>query len=524
MAITPADVVIRASQRMHDFADGGGPMSTQVIVDGLDNNLFDDVTDLQFMTGHHSLRKLFPAVLSNDAATFASAHVFVDGPASGSEVSVLLMQAPATAERNAVVDLLPQTPPTLPGFAPLYLGTGTATAGSADITAVTQYHPFPELAPIQIASGAAGAPNSIRSIASFDAPTTGSNGVVHLDRPVELSGPVIFYAILRPVTPRLYGAGRLRAPSSGNMLAGVSIAKARPLSDIFTGNNLTVGFSTAYEVPFVFPNDVLLVHHTGETAPLAVSNGATIDVGRGTLTMLRVLGANGVEHARFVIGQPAPTGVGCTANLATGLVSITDTAGMVQPIRVEHRIEEMARVLSIVGLAIQLDRALSRTYPTGSIFSSLLMLSDLKARAFGAFAQTAWTGVWADTVTGGSPAGDYNVATYPIACTNKGAINDRWYVRFTGPTAFRVVGEISGEVTTGNTGTNCAPINPATGAPYFTINAAGWSTGWDAGNILRINTTGANAAVWVVRSVSPSAPIDNDKVTLQLRGYTNTTI
>jgi len=63
-----------------------------------------------------------------------------------------------------------------------------------------------------------------------------------------------------------------------------------------------------------------------------------------------------------------------------------------------------------------------------------------------------------------------------------------------------------------------APINPATGVPYFTIAAAGWGV-WSAGNVLRLNTYGANAPVWAARVTLPSAPSSTpDSLTIAVRG------
>ena len=101
-------------------------------------------------------------------------------------------------------------------------------------------------------------------------------------------------------------------------------------------------------------------------------------------------------------------------------------------------------------------------------------------------------------------------------------MNERWYCLFTNTTTFRLIGEQLGEIGTFGTGSACAPANPATGVPYFTIPSVGWGSGWAAGNVFRFNTAGANAPIWVGRSVAPSTPSGDDSVTLQLRGYVNT--
>jgi hypothetical protein len=92
-------------------------------------------------------------------------------------------------------------------------------------------------------------------------------------------------------------------------------------------------------------------------------------------------------------------------------------------------------------------------------------------------------------------------------------------VVFTNTTSFNVIGENVGVIATGNTGTNCAPTNPATGQPYFTIPSTGWGLGWATGNVLRFNTVGAVVPVWVARTIlqGPETVVDDD-FTILVRG------
>ena len=49
--------------------------------------------------------------------------------------------------------------------------------------------------------------------------------------------------------------------------------------------------------------------------------------------------------------------------------------------------------------------------------------------------------------------------------------------------------------------------------------AAGWGTGWTSGNVLRFNTDGCLAPIWMSRTVlSGKGTADDDSVTLQIRG------
>jgi hypothetical protein len=168
------------------------------------------------------------------------------------------------------------------------------------------------------------------------------------------------------------------------------------------------------------------------------------------------------------------------------------------------------------------NRPLTRAFPSGTKVSNMLFMGDMQAQAGAVWSQTAWTEVWADVVIGSTPAGQYSDNTNPIAVSNLGSITERWAVIFLTSTTFKVIGQSAGQVTTGNTASVLAPINPATGAPYFTIAAAGWGSGWVGGNVLRFNTRGPSAAVWVGRATLPSAPNStSDSILLSMRGDIN---
>lgn len=107
--------------------------------------------------------------------------------------------------------------------------------------------------------------------------------------------------------------------------------------------------------------------------------------------------------------------------------------------------------------------------------------------------------------------------------TNRGAITESWLVQFTNTTSFQVIGQHVGLIATGNTAEDCAPINPATGAPYFTIPALGWGGGWSTGNCLRFDTQGAMFPIWIVRTIQQGPEtVPNDSFTLLVRGDVDT--
>lgn len=543
MPILEADVKFRASQRMTDFTDGGGLMSTTVIVDGVDNNLFDDITDLQRLFGHLSLRKVYGAVLSNNADTYISAHALVDVPPTDAATGCFIFATGGlTTERAAAVAALES-------WHRLPIAPRTAYfTFAAPNTVMIRSGPL-ELAPPTVGQrvgiappGGSGDPRALirGTVVNVGVQFTGADpvGGTNTFRDIALDvefasyvGAGSLYVGVEALTEvRPYGVATAPGATGvgSTIVVNSLVAQVVPYSGSGaypTANQGIAPAPFAYSsgaVPVLRTNDAVLISSTIAMIPAAVSNASTTTTGRTNLSRLRVIGNSGVVHASFVLNQPAPSGVGCTADLTAGTVSFTDVSGYAQPVTVEHRIEEMSVVASIAGNTLTLSRALSRAYPAGTRVSSLLMLGDLKARVTAAFAQTAWTGVFADAVLGGSPAADYDIAGTPFVVTNQGAVNERWYCLFTNTTTFRLIGEQLGEIGTFGTGVACSPNNPATGVPYLTIPSVGWGGGWAAGNVFRFNTTGANAPIWVGRSVAPSIPSGDDSVTLQLRGYTNT--
>jgi len=261
-------------------------------------------------------------------------------------------------------------------------------------------------------------------------------------------------------------------------------------------------------VPIFRPGGFAVVGHTG-SVEATVANGQTINCGRVRLSRVRVIGNDGV-----VINT------GYTADLEAGTVTFTDVSGYSQPVTVEHRIEDMGVVREVqISGEISFTRALTHNYPLGSYVSSALIAGDLFARVSVLFDQASWNNTWTDTVVGTPATATFNSAQFPIALTNRGALTERWIVRFLTNTTFEVIGENVGVIANGSTGIDCAPLNPATGVPYFTIPAGGWGAGWATGNVVRFNTIGAQFPVWVVRTVQQGPEsVPDDSFTLLIRG------
>jgi hypothetical protein len=258
------------------------------------------------------------------------------------------------------------------------------------------------------------------------------------------------------------------------------------------------------------PGGFAVLGHTASVTA-TVSAGQVINCGRVRLSRVRVIGAD-----NNVINT------GYSADLEAGTVTFESVSGYAQPVVVEHRIEDMVQVSDVqINGQLAFTRQITHTYPfPGSYIASALVGQDLKARVSILFDQATWDSVsYLDAVSGSVAPGTYNDILAPIVVTNKGAVTEKWALRFTNTTTFDVIGEHVGTIGSGTTASDTAPINPATGSPYFTIKGIGWGSGWAVGNVLRFNTVGALFPVWIVRTIQqgPESVI-NDKFTILVRG------
>ncbi|MFZ6655669.1 hypothetical protein [Undibacterium sp. TJN19] len=270
-----------------------------------------------------------------------------------------------------------------------------------------------------------------------------------------------------------------------------------------------VRLPTDGKVPIFRVGSFVVVGHSATVGPATVTNGQTINCARVRLSRIRILDA-----ANQVIN------LGYTQDLEAGTVTFTDVSGYAQPITVEHRIEDMALVIDAqINGQLTLSRALTHDFPIGSYVSSALIIGDTHARVSTLFDQATFDNTWQDSVVGNPAIGTFNDTLAPIVVTNKGALTERWAIRFTNTTAFDIIGEHTGVIGTGSTGVDASPNNPAAGAPYFVIPAAGWGAGWAVGNVLRFNTVGATNPIWVARTILQGPPTTaDDKFTLLVRG------
>ena len=266
-------------------------------------------------------------------------------------------------------------------------------------------------------------------------------------------------------------------------------------------------------VPMYRSGDVLLVHHS-QVLEVASPVAAGVETLRPLLGFVMVhdsLGA-AIPSDRF------------TVDLDAGELTWADPltlTGYTLPLFVTHRIEDLVLCsdVQITG-ELSLVSSLSHNYPADtSLVSSCLLISDMQARVEKIHDLTTFT-EWADTPTGDEAPANFNSVQYPVVVTNRGAAEERWRVTFSGSATVNVIGETFGQVRTNAAiAADIAPLNPATGVPYFTLPWEGWGGGWSTGNTLRFNTRGANYPIWLCRTITQGpATVPQDTFRLQIRG------
>lgn len=285
---------------------------------------------------------------------------------------------------------------------------------------------------------------------------------------------------------------------------GAVVFRSIPLSSVVVGLDPT-RLPSDGRVPGFRAGQTLLVFHEDEVS-VTPTAGQVVSVGRTGLSQIEVRDAAGVPILSSWY----------TPDLDAGEVAFADPLNLTaytMPVKIRHRIDNrrLCAGVQITG-EIELNSALSREFPAGSMVASVLRLGepngslDLVARVSNLFDQAAWTSVWSDVLIGSAASGTYNDTDYPLEVTNADAITERWVIRFTSATGFELIGETVGVIATGSTAADLAPINPRTGQPYARIRKEGWGGGWATNNAVRFNTIGGLAPVWFARTTLAGTP------------------
>ncbi len=88
--ITDSDVKIYKSANQTDTDDGGGRMSSDVIVSGVVNNLFPNISRIDRLNGRIQLKKVYQKIDSANTAVYSGAHLIIRDIPLDENVSLLL--------------------------------------------------------------------------------------------------------------------------------------------------------------------------------------------------------------------------------------------------------------------------------------------------------------------------------------------------------------------------------------------------------------------------------------------------
>lgn len=275
-------------------------------------------------------------------------------------------------------------------------------------------------------------------------------------------------------------------------------------------------------VPIYREGEVLVIHHTAETNLDTPAAGQVVSLARDHQADIEVLDANGValDPQAYTVDKLLGR-----VTFADPLV-LNDAQGvpLVPPLKALDRVEHMTvctevQISGVLGINSPLPWDLP---PAVAKVSSAVAWGDLQARLYKWFAQKTWNSGspnWSDNLIGDGTTAQFDQLNYPPIVTNKGAIAGKWALVFTSSSSFQVVEQQLGIIATGSIGVDCAPINPANSAPYFTIAAAGWGSGWAAGNAIRFNTDSCLGPLWICRTVlAGQGTVEDDTFQIQVRG------
>ncbi|MGP1720533.1 hypothetical protein [Shewanella frigidimarina] len=254
----------------------------------------------------------------------------------------------------------------------------------------------------------------------------------------------------------------------------------------------------------------IAVSHTDYQNIVSPSNGTVITIRTGS-NFVDISDATGASLW-------TATSDHFSVDSAAGTVTLnSDFSSFTAPFILSDTISELALVTAVNTNTVTISAALSREYPIGSSVASVQILGDLQARVGKVRDMTSWANNW--DLDGEAAQGTLNTVDYPIEVTNAAAVNEDWVLVFTSTTAFRCVGKRIGQIATGDTVNDFAPINSLTNQPYFAIRSGAFGAGWNPGEAIRFATVASAKPVMPIRTVQAGhSQINTDRAVLAFRG------
>lgn len=276
------------------------------------------------------------------------------------------------------------------------------------------------------------------------------------------------------------------------------------------------------KVPIFYPGAFVVIFNEESTAISTPSAGTVETLGRSGQSYIEVVDANGqrLAYDQYVSNREAGT-----VTFADPL-ALVDRNGeaLTAPYSIIDRVEDMAMCTdaSVTG-SISISAPLSRDYLGGQTrVASALVWGDIGSRVFNLFSQQSFD-VWSDNPTTSGINAQFDNVNFPIQINNKDSFTGRWAFIFTSSTTVDVISEKLGTILEdASINADIAPINPATGLPYFTVPSGGWGGGWLTSNVLRFNTESGAENMWVIRTVQSGALSEQtDSIDIEIRGDVN---
>lgn len=164
MTITINDLKLFESENMTNFSDGGGAMSSNVIIDGASNNIFPDVTEQDRTYGHVHERKVFMGITSqNNDATY-SAMSYISKLPLDEKINVNLYKSKAWFDQKGNREIKEKTQTSSVQLTPASTVTNTTIGVTHTLSAVNTIHGRSLFAPAyNISSNASKAFNAFLS-------------------------------------------------------------------------------------------------------------------------------------------------------------------------------------------------------------------------------------------------------------------------------------------------------------------------------------------------------------------------
>lgn len=116
-------------------------------------------------------------------------------------------------------------------------------------------------------------------------------------------------------------------------------------------------------------------------------------------------------------------------------------------------------------------------------------------------------------------SGDYDSSSYPILLDHIASVEQDWTLTFTSATAYTISGDEIGAVGSGNISAGATPLNPNYAKPYFTIQPAGFSGVFQAGDAISFTTSPAAVPLFYRRQVpAGAASLSGNSVVVAIDG------